>query len=417
MTNAGRIAAADVGVDLLLLEAHAFLRQRHDETAETGFVDRWRAVRADIAATGTWQPTRDELNFGAQVAWRNSDRCIGRSRWSSLTVRDHRHIITLEGLRGALAGHLDEATGGGHVRPVLTVLAPATSTTAPPWRIVSPQLARYAAWTDDVGTIGDAANGPLTALATRLGWPGPTRRSGFDLLPWIAATADGRLHLLPSAHDRIREVPIIHPDHPWIGDLGLRWPAIPVISNMTLHLGGLRFPAPFSGTFMASEIATRNLADRQRYHQLPVIVAGLGLPERDRLRADKALLTLYEAVLHSFDVAGISVTDHHRESRSFAHFVEHEEAAGRAVTGDWSWLNSYPMTPQDPSWSRYYDRRQPSPALRPDPYSVTLTAAAPPGHRPSPRQHADVPPATDATRHQPREDTCPHAPPHRHGDV
>ncbi|MEU7611052.1 hypothetical protein [Micromonospora sp. NPDC049204] len=30
------------------------------------------------------------------------------------------------------------------------------------------------------------------------------------------------------------------------------------------------------------------------------------------------------------------------------------------VVGDWTWLNSYPMTPQDPSWRRYYSPAAPS---------------------------------------------------------
>ncbi|MEU7171442.1 MULTISPECIES: nitric oxide synthase oxygenase [Micromonospora] len=401
-------------VDDLLVQAHDFLRQCHDETGTPGLTQRWRTVCAEINATGTWRPTYEELAYAARVAWRNAGRCIGRARWSSLLVRDRRHTTHLPRLRRELIGHLDEATNGGHVRSVLTVLAPAVGSAPAPLRVVNPQLARYAAWPTDGGIIGDPANLTLTALATDLGWPGPAYRSDFDLLPWIAATADGRLHLLPTDHRHIQEVPIHHPAHPWIADLGLRWPAVPVISNMTLDFGGLRFPAPFSGTFMASEIATRNLADHHRYHQLPAIIAGLGLPERDRLRTDKALLTLHEAVLHSFETAGVSITDHHRESRSFARFVEHEEAAGRAVAGDWSWLNSYPMTPQDPSWSRYYDTSQTLPALRPDPYGLALTAGDPcPGHEPSPRQHAAVPPAAAATPNRTSsEDTCPHAPPH-----
>ncbi len=397
--------------DDLRVQAYEFLRQWHDETGTRGIAQRWRDVRAEIHATGTWRPTYHELAYGARVAWRNAGRCIGRLRWPSLVVRDRRHTTTLEGVRRELAAHLDEATNGGHVRSVLTVLAPAAGVAPAPVRIVNPQLAGYAAWPTDGGIIGDPASLTLTALATELGWPGPAHRSAFDLLPWIAADVDNQLHLLPAS--RIREVPIRHPDHPWIADLGLRWPAIPVITNMTLDFGGLRFPAPFSGTFMASEIATRNLADEHRYHLLPAIIAGLGLHDRDRLRADKALLTLHEAVLHSFGSAGVSITDHHRESRSFARFAQHEEAAGRVVTGDWSWLNCYPMTPQDPSWSRYYDTRQPTPTLVVDPYCLALTAGHPkPGHRPSPRQHADVPPATAAPPNRSREDTCPHAHPH-----
>ncbi|WKU03492.1 nitric oxide synthase oxygenase [Micromonospora sp. HUAS LYJ1] len=317
------------------LHARQFLRQWHDESGTPGFTARWRHLSAEIAATGTWQPTSDELTYGARVAWRNAGRCLGRARWSSLIVRDRRHTTTLPTLLQELTAHLDEATNNGRVRSVLTVLAPATAIAAAPLRIISPQLARYAAWHTDGGVIGDPANLTLTALARRLGWDGPPHRGAFDLLPWIVATADRRLHLLHPDHRRIRQVPIHHPRHPWLADLALRWPAVPAISNMSLHLGGLRFPAPFNGTSMVGEIA-RDLADHDRYHQLPAVIDGLGLPDHDQLRADRALLTLHAAVLHSFNTAGLSITDHHRESCAFARFAAREQAArpATAVAGN-----------------------------------------------------------------------------------
>lgn len=155
------------------LHARQFLRQWHDESGTPGFTARWRHLSAEIAATGTWQPTSDELTYGARVAWRNAGRCLGRARWSSLIVRDRRHTTTLPTLLQELTAHLDEATNNGRVRSVLTVLAPATAIAAAPLRIISPQLARYAAWHTDGGVIGDPANLTLTALARRLGWDGP----------------------------------------------------------------------------------------------------------------------------------------------------------------------------------------------------------------------------------------------------
>lgn len=76
----------------------------------------------------------------------------------------------------------------------------------------------------------------------------------------------------------------------WFGELGLRWYALPAVSNMLLEIGGLEFPAaPFNGWYMSSEIGTRNLCDSQRYNLLPVSpVAGgggglslTGTPHRD----------------------------------------------------------------------------------------------------------------------------------------
>ncbi|MEH0929747.1 nitric oxide synthase oxygenase [Micromonospora sp. CPCC 205558] len=360
----------------VLTEAYEFLRLRHHETGQPGLTRRWRDVRAEITATGTWRHTTDELTYGARVAWRNSARCIGRLRWQSLQVHDCRHASDANAVRQALTNHLHRATNGGRVRSVMTVLPPVPQEGPAPVRIINPQLVQYAAWPNSGTVLGDRANLNLTRLATTLGWAGPPERGPFDMLPWIIATDDGRLHALPFDQAAIREVPIHHPQHRWIGELGLRWPAVPVISHMLLSIGGVQYPAPFSGVFMSSEIAARNLADADRYHQLPAVVNGLQLADDDRLRQDKALLVLQEAVLYSYDRAAVTITDHHRESEHFARFVRREEAAGRVVVGDWTWLNSYPMTPQDPSWGRYYSSLTLRPALYPDPAASAFPAAA-----------------------------------------
>lgn len=61
----------------------------------------------------------------------------------------------------------------------------------------------------------------------------------------------------------------------WFAALGLRWYALPAVSNMLLEIGGLEFPAaPFSGWYMSSEIGTRNLCDPHRYNILEVSARG-----------------------------------------------------------------------------------------------------------------------------------------------
>ncbi|MCG5466652.1 nitric oxide synthase oxygenase [Micromonospora sp. MED01] len=358
----------------VLDEAHAFLRLLHHETGQAGFTRRWRDVRAEITTTGTWRHTTRELTYGARVAWRNSARCIGRLRWQSLQVHDHRHATDVTAVQRALVSHLHQATNAGRIRSTITIFPPVPAGGSAPVRIINPQLVRYAAWTGRGHILGDPANLTLTRLATALGWPGPPDRRPFDILPWIVATDDGHLHALPVDQSDILEVQIQHPEHRWIADLSRRWPAVPVISNMLLSIGGVQYPAPFNGFFMGSEIAARNLADADRYHQTPAVIDGLKLDENDRLRHDKALLALQEAVLHSYDRAGVTITDHHRESEHFARFVRREEAAGRTVAGDWTWLNSYPMTPQDPSWKRYYSLAALRPALCPDPAAAIPAA-------------------------------------------
>ena len=102
---------------------------------------------------------------------------------------------------------------------------------------------------------------------------------------------------------------------------------------MCLAIGGVTYPAaPFNGWYIGTEIGARNLADAERYDLLPVVAERMGLDtctERTLWR-DRALVELMRAVLHSFDAAGVTMTDHHTESRRFLKHVA-QGGAGRAV--------------------------------------------------------------------------------------
>ncbi|WP_328384184.1 nitric oxide synthase oxygenase (plasmid) [Micromonospora zamorensis] len=365
----------------ILGEAHEFLEMFSAET-NSPMSTRWAQVRAEIAAAGTWAQTPQELTFGARVAWRQSIRCVGRLRWPSLVVRDRRHTTTTAGVVQELAAHLRFATNRGRIRSTITVFAPDTPA-GPTAKIHNDQLVRYAGYQQSDGHIlGDPRQVPFTDRVRELGWKPPRTPSRFDILPWLVQTATEppTLHEVPAAE--VLEVPLRHPHHPWFQDLNLRWHAVPVISNMRLRIGGVDYSAaPFSGFYVAAEIATRNLADADRYNQLPVIGHLLGLvPDSDPYWRDKALLVLNEAVSASFAAHEITISDHHRESRNHAIFAAREEAAGRPAYGDWSWINGLgPMTPQDPSWSRYYAAGEPNPNFWLD----SEAAAASCGERPT----------------------------------
>ena len=127
------------------------------------------------------------------------------------------------------------------------------------------------------------------------------------------------LHELPA--DAVLEVTIGHPEFGWFADLGLRWHAVPVISDMYLDIGGVHYPAaPFNGWYRCTEIGSRDLGDADRYDQLPVIARHMGLSTAsDRtLWKDKAMTELNLAVLHSFSKAGVTIADHHTESVRFS---------------------------------------------------------------------------------------------------
>src|SRR3981081_4359106 len=92
-----RSGSSNLAVDYQkrLMEADAYLRLFHHECGiSDDYIPRLTQVQKELAHTGTWWHTFEELAFGAQVAWRNNTRCIGRLHWKSLVVRDMRHLST-----------------------------------------------------------------------------------------------------------------------------------------------------------------------------------------------------------------------------------------------------------------------------------------------------------------------------------
>jgi nitric-oxide synthase len=359
----------------VLAEAAEFLEMFAAETGRVTFASRWPVVRDEIERTGTWRQTSDELTFGARVAWRHSVRCIGRLRWRSLVVRDLRHVTRAEDVYRELVSHLQVATNSGRIRSTISIF-PADTPAGPLVRIWNDQLIRYAGWRLDSGEVlGDPRYADFTEMLTKLGWQPSGAPGRFDVLPWVIETAEDEPHCYDVPSSAVLEVPLRHPRYPWFDDLQLRWHALPVISNMRLRIGGVDYSAaPFNGFYLSAEIATRNLADHDRYDQLRPVAERMGLDTAtDRLWRDKALLVLNETVLTSFDNHRVSVADHHGESRNFLIFAQQEEAAGRRAHGDWSWLNPYPMNPQDPSWGRYYSPGEPNPNFWLDPAAAAIT--------------------------------------------
>lgn len=349
----------------LLRAAAEFLTLHHTEERLGDPARRIAAAHAEIAATGTYRHTTPELVFGARVAWRNANRCIGRLYWRSLRVRDLRDVRSADAVAEASAGHLREATRDGRIRALISVFAPDEPGRPGP-RIWNEQLVRYAGHTRPDGTVtGDPRNAGITTLALRLGWPGGPG-TPFDVLPLIVQGAgDERPHWFDVPEDAVLEVDLTHPEYDWWPTLGLRWHAVPALANMCLEIGGICYPAaPFNGWYMGTEIGARNLADADRYDLLPHIAGRLGLDTRsDRtLWKDRALVELNRSVLHSFDRAGVTVTDHHTESRRFLDHLGREERKGRRVGADWSWIVPPISGSTTPVFHRTYDTVEHRPA-------------------------------------------------------
>jgi len=341
-----------------MASAERFITQFYRENMAGPPDWRLRRVRRDIATTGTYCHTTEELAFGARVAWRNSARCIGRLYWQSLRMRDRREITAAPEVAAESVEHLREATNGGRIRPLITVFAPDAPDRPGP-RILSAQLVRYAGHENGAGTvIGDPASTAITCLARKLGWAPAQPPGRFDVLPLLVQEPGGpvTLHELPA--DAVLEVPLSHPEFGWFTDLGLRWYAVPVISDMYLEIGGIRYPAaPFNGWYMCTEIGSRDLGDTYRYDMLPAIATRMGLSTASdtTLWKDKAMTELNLAVLHSFAAAGVTIADHHTESARFLRHLEREERHGRACPADWTWIVPPAASSATPVFHRYYD--------------------------------------------------------------
>lgn len=281
------------------------------------------------------------LEHAGRVAWRNSTRCIGRLFWRSLVVRDLRHLDHADDVFEACVDHLRVATNGGRIKPVLSVFAPEDEA-GRSIRILNHQLIRYAGYDAGGGKVlGDPQNAAFTRFALKCGWTPPTNPGRFDFLPLAIRMPGEAVRWYEIPPREVLEVPLRHPRFAWFAHLGLKWHAVPVISDMCFAAAGARHPcAPFSGWYMATEIAARNLSDTSRYDMLPAIAERMGLQtsRREPLWKDRALVELNEAVIYSFEQDGVTVVDHHNASQQFMRFMQREGQCARPVKGDWSWL-------------------------------------------------------------------------------
>ncbi|GAA2612736.1 nitric oxide synthase oxygenase [Paractinoplanes durhamensis] len=365
-------------------EAEDFLRRCYAENPRLGPVEpRLAIVRAQVAATGTYVHTTDELSFGAKMAWRNASRCIGRLYWRSLVVLDRRRARTADQIFSLLVHHL-QAAGTGQLRPVISIFA-AAQPGQPFARVWNEQLIRYAGYRGEDGhAVGDGRQVAFTAAMRGFGWRG--KGEHFDVLPLVIETPTEGVRLYELPERAVREVPITHPEYGWFAELGLRWHAVPAISNMRLTIGGVHYPlAPFNGWYMGTEVGARNLADTDRYDVLPTIAARMALDttKESTLWRDRALLEINRAVLWSFEKAGVRMSDHHTESQRFMAHIRNEEKAGREVPADWTWIVPPMSGSLSPAFHRYYPEMDLRPAFYLDDEAAALArdgSRCPHGH-------------------------------------
>ena len=253
----------------LASEAAAFLNAwcDHTEAAPLSEADceaRLKAITEEIEATGTYTHTARELEFGARLAWKNSNRCIGRHLWRSLEVRDFRMLHNEpdreERAEKALKSHVSDAFRDGKIKSIISVFAPRTTGQPDRVRMANHQLIRYAGFEG----AGDPDSRAITAHFLEVGWK-PEKEDAFTLLPWQFYWDESPGHTLDVFAKQphlAKEVLLEHPDHPEFAELELKWYALPVLADMALKIGGIVYPfAPFNGYYMGTEIGARNLAD------------------------------------------------------------------------------------------------------------------------------------------------------------
>jgi len=363
-------------IGAMMAEAEAFLKQCYAERGLMSvFSERFTEVRQAIEQTGTYEQTFDELAYGAKLAWRNSNRCIGRNFWQNLNIRDMRHLETEAEMFQSILEHIKFATNKGDLRATITIFKPDGR------RIWSSQYFRYAGYRQPDGSIlGDPGNVEFTEQAMQLGWRGAGTR--FDYLPIILQLPGREPQWFEIPPELILEVPFSHPRYDWFEELNLKWYALPAVCNMAFDVGGIQYTAaPFNGFYMSTELGSQNFSSPDRYNMLPTIAERMGLDcsQSWTLWKDLAMVEMNVAVLYSYKKQGVRMLDHHTLTDSLMRFADSEQRAGRSFYADWGWVVPPMSASLTPTWKTKMTNRilKPNYFYQPDPWTTSTQSGCP----------------------------------------
>ena len=231
------------------------------------------------------------------------------------------------------------------VRAVISVFPPKPSGKRG-FRIWNSQLIQFAAWEQEGGgsgptkdVLGDPKSVAFTEVCLQLGWEPNQFKTAFDVLPLILEAPGHPPELFTLPQELLWIVHIEHWKYPRLKQAGLRWTAIPAISDLVLDVGGLIYTAvPFNGWFMETEIS-RDLLDVQRYNRSEAVANLLQMSDAPKaLQLDEVQLIVNQAIMHSFQSRSISIVDHHAASRGFMKFYDHEIKQRGSCPADWVWI-------------------------------------------------------------------------------
>src|SRR5690606_15503529 len=118
-------------------------------------------------------------------------------------------------------------------------------------------------------------------------WQPPAERSAFDVLPLLLNLPEHpRPFVFELPREFVHECRLTHPQYEKFAELGLRWCAVPAITNFDLSLGGIHYVCcPFNGWFMELEVV-RNLMER--YNVAEPVAAACGIDTSERLWRNRA---------------------------------------------------------------------------------------------------------------------------------
>ncbi|TLD19508.1 Nitric oxide synthase-like protein [Venturia nashicola] len=353
-----------VSEDQLCSRKDVIRKELGHDTVETNGLEHCKALSGTDSCSG-WKQSAEELLWGLRLAWKHSGKCIMRSEYTSLRLRDLRHVTTSLEMGRELIQGLTEAFNNGNIQPTAFVFPHReTGTTGP--LIWNRNILAFAGYLEADGTIlGDPANVTLTSDMIELGWTPPRFRTRWDLLP-LVTMAEGDEPVITEIPPSL--FPLVNIRHPKYSlafeKLGLKWVPAPVLSRLGFDIGGVQYTAaPFIGWFMDAEIGVRNLADTQRYNCLPDLVVKLGwasstdglenLPGFERLALlSKAQAELNYAVYWSFSQANVAMSDTLSASAQYCRFDDdHRRENGFRLPANPYWI-APPQGSLVPLWHR-----------------------------------------------------------------
>lgn len=105
-TNKGLELQSD-SVEYIAKEAHDFLSmyKQAKGLSEELWEVRLKEIDDEIRRNGLYTHTTNELEYGCQLAWRNSARCVNRLYWPTLKVIDRRAAKTNNDMFVAICEH------------------------------------------------------------------------------------------------------------------------------------------------------------------------------------------------------------------------------------------------------------------------------------------------------------------------